>query len=154
MNNLVILKGSDVFTDSKVISDGTGNQHKSVIALVKKHKQRLERFGALRFSDLKSTNPKGYVGISIQNVSEPYREGEKMKMDKIIIASDGYRTNIMINGKVYGDNIVKVEFVHDTTQRGQGVPEYRLTTAKIPLKESATKEEFMKLLEELAKEEQ
>ena len=74
-------------------------------------------------------------------------------MDKIIIASNGYSTRIMINGKVYGDHIVKVEFTHDT-QSIPGGAEYRLTTYKAPLEESATKEEFMKLLEELAKEEE
>ena len=74
-------------------------------------------------------------------------------MDKIIIASTGNNTDIMINGKIYGCHILKLEFTHDTQSRPGGA-EYRLTTDKAPLEESATKEEFMKLLEELAKEEQ
>lgn len=59
MKELVTINGTDIFTDSKVIAEGTGNQHKSVIALIKKQSKRLEKFGILRFSDLKSTNPKG-----------------------------------------------------------------------------------------------
>lgn len=71
-------------------------------------------------------------------------------MDKIIIASNGHNTRIMINGKVYGDHVMKVEFVHDNTLGMPGVANYLLTTDKAPLEESATKEEFMKLLELLA----
>lgn len=76
-------------------------------------------------------------------------------MDKIIIASTGNNTNIMINGKIYGCHILKVEFTHDNTQGRPGVAEYRLTTDRVPLEEdSVTKEDFMKLLECLAKEEE
>lgn len=59
MKELITVNGTYIFTDSKIIAEGTGNQHKSVIALIKKQSKRLERFGILRFSDLKSTNPKG-----------------------------------------------------------------------------------------------
>ncbi len=59
MNELVILKRDDIFTNSLIIARGTGNQHKSVIALIKKYIKFFERFGNLRFSDLKSTNPQG-----------------------------------------------------------------------------------------------
>ena len=76
-------------------------------------------------------------------------------MDKIIIASNGHNTNIMINGKIYGCHILKVEFTHDNTKGRPGVAEYRLTTDRAPLEEdSVTKEDFMKLLECLVKEEQ
>jgi len=36
MNELVILEKDDIFTNSLIIAKGTGNQHKSVIALIKK----------------------------------------------------------------------------------------------------------------------
>ncbi len=75
-------------------------------------------------------------------------------MDKIIIASTGNNTNIMINGKIYSCHILKVEFTHDNTKGRPGVAEYRLTTDKVPLEDSVTKEDFMKLLECLVKEEQ
>lgn len=59
MNDLVYLKSDDVFTDSMVIAQGTGNQHKSVVAILKKYHKDFEESGKLRFSDFKSTNPKG-----------------------------------------------------------------------------------------------
>lgn len=59
MSELIILKNNDVFTTSLVIAEGTGNQHKSVIALIKKHLKHFEKFGNIRFSDLKSTNLQG-----------------------------------------------------------------------------------------------
>ena len=58
MNDLVYLKKDDVFTDSLVIAEQTGNQHKSVTALIRKQKKRLEKYGELQFSDLKSLNSK------------------------------------------------------------------------------------------------
>lgn len=59
MNDLVYLKKNEPFTDSLVIAEQTGNQHSSVARLIKTQKKRLEKFGELRFSDLKSINPKG-----------------------------------------------------------------------------------------------
>ena len=35
MNTLVKFIGNDVFTDSMVIAEGTGNQHESVVSLIK-----------------------------------------------------------------------------------------------------------------------
>ncbi len=59
MKELILLKNNDVFITSLVIAEGTGNQHKSVVALVKKHMEYFEKFGNIRFSDLKSTNLQG-----------------------------------------------------------------------------------------------
>lgn len=59
MNDLVYLKADDAFTDSMVIANGTENQHKSVVRIIRKYKKDFEDFGKLQFSDLKSTNPKG-----------------------------------------------------------------------------------------------
>lgn len=59
MANLVELKGDDVFTTSLIIAEETGNKHKSVVALIKKHRSDFEDFGKICFSDLKSLNPKG-----------------------------------------------------------------------------------------------
>lgn len=68
---LVTLNGDDVFTDSVVIAKGTGNHHKSVVALIKSQKKRLEKFGKIEFSDLKSTNPKGGRPTRIYKLNEP-----------------------------------------------------------------------------------
>ena len=71
MNELVILKNNDVFTDSLVIAKGTDNEHKSVVSLLKKYKAKFEKFGDFRFSDLKSTNPKGGRPTRIYFLNEP-----------------------------------------------------------------------------------
>ena len=56
MNELVREEKNDVFTDSMIIAKYTNNQHKSVMALIRKHRKRFERWGKIRFSDLKSLN--------------------------------------------------------------------------------------------------
>lgn len=70
-NQLVTLHGNEAFTDSMVIANGTNNQHKSIVALIKTHAKRLESFGEIRFSDLKSTNPRGGRPTRIYNLNEP-----------------------------------------------------------------------------------
>lgn len=70
MNELVVLKGNDVFTDTMKIARGTENQHPSVIKLVKNYRKTLERWGVVRFSDLKSVNPKGGRPMKIAYLNE------------------------------------------------------------------------------------
>lgn len=71
MNELVYLKSDDVFTDSMVIANGTGNQHNSVMRLIKKQKAQLEKFGKIEFMDLKSKNPNGGRPIKYCTLNEP-----------------------------------------------------------------------------------
>ena len=54
MYELVELKGNDVLTNSKVIADGTNNQHESVVAIIRKYEKDILDFGNIDFSDLKS----------------------------------------------------------------------------------------------------
>lgn len=54
MNDLVYLKKNDAFTDSMVIAEGTGNQHESVVAILKKYHEDFEESGRLEFTDFKS----------------------------------------------------------------------------------------------------
>ena len=54
MYELVELKGNDVFTNSKVIADGTNNQHESVVAIIRRYEKDILDFGNIDFSDLKS----------------------------------------------------------------------------------------------------
>lgn len=49
----------DIFTNSKVIAEGTGNEHESVIAIIQKYEKDIADFGRVEFSDLKSGNPRG-----------------------------------------------------------------------------------------------
>lgn len=59
MSEILFLKNNDVFTDSMVIAEQTGNQHHAVTQLIRKHQKRLEKFGVLRFRHFKCQNPKG-----------------------------------------------------------------------------------------------
>lgn len=54
-NKLVTLQGNEVFTNSKVIADGTGNQHKNVKELIVKYQQDIRDFGTLSVSNVEST---------------------------------------------------------------------------------------------------
>ena len=42
MCELVELKGNDVFTNSKVIAEGTGNQHKNIREIIQKYDKVFE----------------------------------------------------------------------------------------------------------------
>ncbi len=55
MYELVEVKENDVFTNSKVIAEGTGNQHHAVRELIKKYKSDIEDFGTLLISNEEST---------------------------------------------------------------------------------------------------
>lgn len=57
--DLVFVRGKDAFTNSLVIAEGTDNQHESVIRIIQKNLERFERWGKIRFSDLKSGNKNG-----------------------------------------------------------------------------------------------
>ncbi len=54
MKELILLKNNDVFTTSLVIAEGTGNEHESVVSLIKKYVKDFECFGRIEFTDLKS----------------------------------------------------------------------------------------------------
>lgn len=55
MYELVELRENDVFTNSKVISEGTGNQHKNVKELIAKYQKDIGDFGTLSVSNVEST---------------------------------------------------------------------------------------------------
>jgi phage regulator Rha-like protein len=55
LNNLVSLNGNDVFTNSKVISEGTNNQHHAIREIIKKYRSDFEEFGTLLISNEEST---------------------------------------------------------------------------------------------------
>jgi phage regulator Rha-like protein len=54
MDELVIVKRDEIFTDSLIIAKGSDNEHESVISLISKYKNDIEYFGLLKSSDLKS----------------------------------------------------------------------------------------------------
>lgn len=55
MYELIELRKNDIFTNSKVIADGTDNQHKNVKELIVKYQTDIEDFGALSVSNVEST---------------------------------------------------------------------------------------------------
>lgn len=55
MYELVEVRENDVFTNSKVISEGTGNQHKNVKELIAKYQKDIRDFGTLSVSNAEST---------------------------------------------------------------------------------------------------
>lgn len=70
MNELVKLQGNDIFTDSLVIAEGTGNEHESIVVMIKKYKSDFDEFGVVRFTDLKSGNPNGGRPTRIYQLNE------------------------------------------------------------------------------------
>lgn len=50
LNDLVILKGKEVFTDSKVLSNGAGVRHDKLKETIRKHEVQLKKFGRLSTS--------------------------------------------------------------------------------------------------------
>lgn len=76
-----------------------------------------------------------------------------MKNQNIIIASSGKVTYAMVNGKVYGDHVVKVEFIHDHKDKKPNDARLLITTDCVPLEGDASDEErlaFMKRVELLS----
>lgn len=54
MNELVVLKNNDIFTDSLVIAKGTDNEHESVVKTLMNYQDKIKSIGDLDFSDFKS----------------------------------------------------------------------------------------------------
>lgn len=59
MYELVELRKDEVFTNSKIIAEGTRNKHESVVSIIQKYWNDIKEFGKIEFSDFKSGNPKG-----------------------------------------------------------------------------------------------
>lgn len=75
-----------------------------------------------------------------------------MKNQNIVIASNGKVTYVMVDGKVYGDHVVKVEFIHDHKDKPNDA-RLLITTDCVPLEGDASDEErlaFMKRVELLS----
>lgn len=54
MYDLIEVRKNDLFTNSKVIAEGTENQHESIVATIRKYENDSLDFGQIDFSDLKS----------------------------------------------------------------------------------------------------
>ncbi len=70
MNELVVLKGDDLFTNSIQIALGAELEPESVMRMVDKYNYKLSKLGAVRFSDFKSGNPLGGRPIKVAVLNE------------------------------------------------------------------------------------
>lgn len=70
MENLVFLKKNDVFTNSLVIAEGTGNKHKNVKELIIKYKNDLEDFGKVSVLNVALETNGGIQIISYYQLNE------------------------------------------------------------------------------------
>ena len=70
MDNLVILKGNDVFTNSWVIAEGTGNSHRAIKSIVDKYSDDFKEFGKLSYHSKWFENEKQKKnGVCVSDVS-------------------------------------------------------------------------------------
>lgn len=67
MYDLVELRRDEVFTNSKVIADGTGNQHHAVQQIISKYEDDIKEFGALAF-EMRVLKHKNYKGSTREKV--------------------------------------------------------------------------------------
>lgn len=79
MDNLVILKGNDVFTDSWVIAEGTGNSHRAIKSIVNKYSDDFKEFGELSYHSKWFENEKQKKVFS-DNSKEVGREKTKIEV--------------------------------------------------------------------------
>ena len=79
MDNLVILKGNDVFTDSWVIAEGTGNSHRAIKSIVDKYSDDFKEFGKLSYHSKWFENEKQKKVFS-DNSKEVGREKTKIEV--------------------------------------------------------------------------
>ena len=66
--------------------------------------------------------------------------------NNIIIASDGNRTELCINGKVYNDHITGVEFSHVCEKKKIEGPMLRIMVDTLPIEDSANVDDFKAFL--------
>lgn len=142
MYELVKTKGDEIFTTSKIIAEGTNNKHHSITAIIQKYEKNIEEFGILRFSDLKSKNPKGGRPERIYRLNE-----QQATFLMTLLRNDG------VNGIVvkFKKRLVEEFFRMREFIRQKQSGEWQQT--RIASKENRLKEtDVIKLLVEYAKE--
>ncbi|WP_337659236.1 hypothetical protein [Eisenbergiella tayi] len=65
--------------------------------------------------------------------------------DKVIIISDGYTTNLFVNGKLYGDHIIAIKYEHHVDNPNG--PCLAVTTDTLPICETGDSEKLKKLID-------
>lgn len=67
MYELVEVRKDDVFTNSKIIAEGTGNRHEAVQKIISKYSSDIEDFGALRF-EIRVLEHENYKGSTREKI--------------------------------------------------------------------------------------
>ncbi|AFL99524.1 Phage regulatory protein Rha (Phage_pRha) [Desulfitobacterium dehalogenans ATCC 51507] len=62
MNELVIIKGNEVKTNSIIVAEGTGNAHESIVRMVRRYEDQFKLLGKLEYSDYLKSNSLGSSG--------------------------------------------------------------------------------------------
>lgn len=70
MNELVYIRKNDVFTDTLVIAEGTGNEHRAVAVLIKRYKKQFAEIGKICFKHLKCRKYQGRP-MKVYQLNEP-----------------------------------------------------------------------------------
>lgn len=99
MNNLVVIKKNDIFTDSLIIAEGTGNQHKNVKELISKYEEQFAELGRVTFKTLPSKTAGGIQNITLYELNEPQatflmtllRNSDRVVAFKLKLTKEFYR---------------------------------------------------------------
>lgn len=99
MNNLVIIKKNDIFTDSLVIAEGTNNSHKSVKNLISKYENELSSLGRVVFKKEPFATNGGEQDVTYYELNEPQatflmtllRNTDKVVAFKLKLTKEFYR---------------------------------------------------------------
>lgn len=70
MHDLVLIKHNDVFTDSMVIAEGTGNTHRAIYLLIEKYENRFKKFGRVSFEMTPLMTKGGMQEVKIYQLNE------------------------------------------------------------------------------------
>lgn len=144
MYELVEIRKDEIFTNSKVIAEGTGNKHHAIQQLILKYEKSITRFGAVAFEMrvLKHENGKGST------------------QEKIYFLNEGQATFLMTLMRNDGEGGIVVEFkarlVEEFIKMRDFIEKKKKTAwnqTRIANKENRIKEtDVIKLLAEYAKE--
>lgn len=63
MTEIVTIESNEAFTNSLIIAENTGIQHKNVLELIHKHKKRFQNFGLVKYSSAFQTRNSKNQGL-------------------------------------------------------------------------------------------
>lgn len=99
MNNLVVVKKNDIFTDSLIIAKGTGFEHHTITRKIRDFTSDFKELGEIRFMDTASNNLKGGRPTRTYLLNEPQasylitllENNAKVRQFKLALVKEFYR---------------------------------------------------------------